>query len=520
MRITKLKLTNFRSYREETVILFDDMTAFVGKNDVGKSTILEALDIFFNEGKGVIKIDSGDVNVSAAREGNCETTIAVCFSDLPASIVIDSTAETSFAAEHMLNNDGELEIVKKFTNGSGMKVYIRAIHPQNANCAHLLVKKNSELKQIINSNGIDCDNLTINHIIRHAIWEHFSDDLVYGEELIDASKEDAKRIWDKIKTLLPVYSLFQSDRKNTDGDSEVQDPLKEAVKEILRNEEIQQKLTQVAQSVENALRDVASSTLEKVREMDSSIASSLNPVIPSSADIKWQDVFKSVSISGDGDIPINKRGSGVKRLILLNFFRAQAEKLAANGSSTGIVYAIEEPETSQHGNNQRVLVNALISLASTDNVQVIITTHSPEVVKCLDFSNLRLIKANENLSREVIHVNSAVLKYPSLNEVNYIAFGAATEEYHDELFSFLESKKWKKDFFQGQPERIYLNGAHNPPRPEKHTLTDIIRHQIHHPENTLNAHYTMSELEQSIELMRQYISQRMAQGSTNDDEEL
>lgn len=46
MKLTKLKLKNFRGYREETIINFDDLTAFVGKNDVGKSTILEALDIF------------------------------------------------------------------------------------------------------------------------------------------------------------------------------------------------------------------------------------------------------------------------------------------------------------------------------------------------------------------------------------------------------------------------------------------------------------------------------------------
>ena len=37
----------------------DDLTALIGKNDVGKSTVLEALDIFFNQ----IKIDIGDRNV-------------------------------------------------------------------------------------------------------------------------------------------------------------------------------------------------------------------------------------------------------------------------------------------------------------------------------------------------------------------------------------------------------------------------------------------------------------------------
>lgn len=62
MRMTSMKINNFRGYNEEINIVFDNLTAIVGRNDVGKSTILEALDIFFNEGKGTIKIDKNDIN--------------------------------------------------------------------------------------------------------------------------------------------------------------------------------------------------------------------------------------------------------------------------------------------------------------------------------------------------------------------------------------------------------------------------------------------------------------------------
>ena len=58
---------------------------------------------------------------------------------------------------------------------------------------------------------------------------------------------------------------------------------------------------------------------------------------------------------GNG-VPVNKRGSGARRLILLSFFRAQAER-AAGGKE--VIYAIEEPETSQHPDNQRALAEAL-----------------------------------------------------------------------------------------------------------------------------------------------------------------
>ncbi len=83
MKINSMKIKNFRGYSSETGIVFDNLTLVVGKNDVGKSTILEALDIFFNEGKGTIKIDKTDVNVLASNSGDSETIISVCFGDLP-----------------------------------------------------------------------------------------------------------------------------------------------------------------------------------------------------------------------------------------------------------------------------------------------------------------------------------------------------------------------------------------------------------------------------------------------------
>lgn len=507
MKIVSVKLKNFRSYKDETLICFNDLTALVGKNDIGKSTILEALDIFFNDGNGVIKIDKNDLNIYATRDADNETVISVCFSELPETIIIDSTVETTLSDEYMLNADGLLEIVKKYKNGGKASVFIRASHPANPECKDLLLKKNADLKRIITGNGIECENQSINAVMRKAIWRHYADNLALQEIEIDATKEDAKRIWDKVALYLPVYSLFQSDRKNSDGDSEIQDPLKEAVKQIINDEDLQETLSSVAQIVETKLREVSSRTLEKLREMDPAVANSLNPVIPTADKLKWGDVFKAVSISGDEDIPINKRGSGVKRLVLLNFFRAEAERRAEEGDNTGIIYAIEEPETSQHSNNQRILIRALKELSQADNTQVILTTHSPNIVKELDFGNIRLIYGDEN-GKHVLSVEPAVLQYPSLNEVNYAAYGEATEEYHNELYGFLEFQQWLNDYKVGRPQRPYIYVRNGNLRTWNLDLTEYVRHQIHHPENHNNAHFTRAELMQSIEDMRSYIRGR------------
>ena len=265
MKTVSVKIKNFRGYREEVEIKFDDLTVFVGKNDVGKLTILEALDIFFNDGKGVVKIEKNDVNVEEIQKGNLETVISVCFKELPNEIVIDSTVKTNLKEEYLLNSDGYLEIVKKYNNGGSAKV-----------CDNLLLAKNSDLKKIVKQEDIECENQTINAELRKAIWNNYIDELQLNDKEIDISKEDAKKIWDKIACYMPVYSLFQSDKKNSDGDD---------------------------------------------------------------------------------NIPINKRGSGLKRLVLLNFFIAEAERISQLDKKTGIIYAIEEPETSQHTKNIKLNEN-------------------------------------------------------------------------------------------------------------------------------------------------------------------
>lgn len=505
MQIKSLTLQNFRRYSNAVTIEFENLTAFVGKNDVGKSSILEALDIFFNDGRGCIKLDKDDINKIEASCGNNEISIAICFENLPDTVVIDATNETTLESEYLLNESRQLEIVKKYPNAGSAKVYIRAYHPTNPNCSDLLLKKDSELRRILSSQSITCADQTRNAVMRKAIWEYYSDDLRFATTDIDVTKNDAKAIWEKLQKYLPLYTLFQADRKNTDGDSEVQDPLKEAVKEILAEESLAATLHSVAEEVERKLKEVSSRTLEKLQEMSPDVANSLNPVIPSSASLKWTDVFKGVSITGDNDIPINKRGSGVKRLVLLNFFRAEAERRLQERNAPSIIYAIEEPETSQHTENQKKLIRSFLTLSEADNTQIIITTHSASIVKELEFRNLRLI-SYEDGAEKVQPVDPGQLPYPSLNEVNYLAFSEITEEYHNELYGFIEEQDWLGEYKTGKETSPYIRLLRDgKERQEQKILSERIRNQIHHPENNRNPHYTEEELHESIRLMRAFI---------------
>jgi hypothetical protein len=392
MKLKRLRLRNFRCFQSETTIDFEDITALVGKNDSDKSTIMEALDLFLND-----KNPDGN---DASKGGDPKDLTLICeFAEWPVEVVIDEDNSTNLATELLLNAAGNLEVHKTYSGHSAapkcINVEAFACHPTADGAKDLLQLKNSELKKRAKEMGVDLAGVDtkVNAQIRAAIRTHVGD-LKIAPRNIPLNDDNGKKVWEGLENYLPAFALFKSDRPSTDQDDEAQDPLKAAVKEAIKAKEPE--LRAITDYVGGEVEKIAWSTLEKLREMDPSLASQLKP---SFAAQKWDTLFKT-SISDDNDIPINKRGSGVRRLILLNFFRAKAEQLAKEAGRTSAIYAIEEPETSQHPHNQRMLLRALSDLSS--EAQVIISTHTPMLARALPDSSLRYIHIRDDKTREIM----------------------------------------------------------------------------------------------------------------------
>jgi energy-coupling factor transporter ATP-binding protein EcfA2 len=392
MKLYRLRIRNFRCFQNEISIDFDDMTALVGKNDAGKSSLMEALDIFLND----VTPDKDD----ATKGGDAKDLTIICqFTDLPAKVIIDDANPTCLSEEFLLNEEGRLEIHKNYSGQLAspklVSVCAWAIHPTADGAADLLQLKNSALKKRAQELGVDLAGVDqkINAGLRGRIRQHVGD-LALAPILVPLNENNAKDIWAGLKAYLPAFALFKSDRPSTDQDPEAQDPLKAAVKEAIKAK--QADLEAIAAHVETEVRKIAKATLDKLSEMDPTLATQLNPQF---SPPRWESLFKA-SFTGDNDIPVNKRGSGVKRLILLNFFRAKAEQKARETKRSDVIYGIEEPETSQHPNNQRMLLRALMDLST--EYQVILSTHTPMLARALPDRSLRYVNIAPDGSREVL----------------------------------------------------------------------------------------------------------------------
>ena len=363
MKLYSLSIKNFRGYKDEATVKFEDLTAI--ENDMGKSSLLEALDIFCNS-KPVHPIDRSDLNVDAIAAGETDIEITTEFTDFPMSLIIDATNRTSLADEYLLTSEGRLKVRKIYPNAGKEKVFIIANHPTQVDCADLITLKQKDLKKKVEDLGLECDK-TKNAEMRKTIRDYYAarGGLLLQEVPIESTKENVKDIWAKLTEYLPTFSLFVSDRTNNEGDKIIQDPLKFAVQRMFDDDVIKALCHQIAERVINELQSVATGTLDKLNEMNPEIANQLNPSIGKEDDLKWPDIFKNVSIAGDDGIQINKHGSGVRRLVLLNFFRYEAEKKVADGKD--VVYAIEEPETSQHSEHIKMMMEALKSLSQREH---------------------------------------------------------------------------------------------------------------------------------------------------------
>ncbi|WP_307867258.1 AAA family ATPase [Variovorax sp. E3] len=153
---------------------------------------------------------------------------------------------------------------------------------------------------------------------------------------------------------------------------------------------MQNEIAAIQQKVTEKAVEIAQRTHEALKTIDPNLAKELNPQFTPPTAAKWIGLF-SVNMDTDDGIPLNKRGSGVRRLVLVSFFKAAAERRLTAGNKRSIIYAIEEPETAQHPNNQAILIQSFKALAAESGYQVFLTTHSPGFASELPTDSIRFV---------------------------------------------------------------------------------------------------------------------------------
>ncbi len=226
------------------------------------------------------------------------------------------------------------------------------------------------------------------------------------------------------------------------------------------------------------------------------------------------------------DLPISQLGSGVEMIVSLLFLETMAEI-----SKENILILIDEPELHLHPELQNNFIKHIISISN--KIQFLFSTHSPLFVKQTlnnDDSKIQIhCLEKENGEIKILELEKMVLSYVSANEVNFIAFRLATEEYHNELYNEIEINFWNdpnNDFktlkqkgnydtndgrqivFDNEFFSKLKNEQIDSPfktTQNKVTIHTHVRNKIHHSKEN-GGNPTEQELRQSIEKMRGFLN--------------
>ncbi len=190
----------------------------------------------------------------------------------------------------------------------------------------------------------------------------------------------------------------------------------------------------------------------------------------------------------------NQRSDGFRQFISF-LLTISAENFNKELSNT--IMLIDEPETHLHPQAQINLKEELIKITSNQNNNIVYyATHSNYMIdkKYLN-RNIKVLKSkNEKTKIEaIIRLNS------SYSEVNFTVFNVATNDYHNELYGYLEDvSQMKLDGLT--KDRDWINEKTD--KTEKVSLPKYIRNSIHHPENNSNRAFTEIQLRKSIKILR------------------
>ncbi|WP_083881946.1 ATP-dependent endonuclease [Curtobacterium sp. B8] len=413
MRLREVRLEGFRGYKTGVAIpVGESLTALAGRNDAGKSTVLEALEIFF----GASKLASSDISVGF----NGDVAITCSFDDLPNEVVVDSARSTSLAEEYLLNGDGYLELTKRWVSGrTGTPVLsARANHPVFDSGDDPLNSKIAELRALASKFAVDLNavDARVKSEIRQAIWNHA---LVTGSARLEVSdvplaSEDGKDVGIALSRYFPIFHLFRSDRAGVESDQLAQDPARAIVKSVLDRHA--DELASVNATIQSEISAMLEAVVEKLGEVAPGLARELQPVEPEPS---WSKAYSGMQFVDDSGVPLARRGSGTRRLVLLSFFRAEVEKVLSDdeGMNRSVIIAVEEPETALHADMQQEILAALSEVAELPGRQVIITTHSANLLRNVSASDIRYIRGTQ-LTRECVtaEADGGALLFEELNE--------------------------------------------------------------------------------------------------------
>jgi|ADGO01.1.fsa_nt_gi Predicted ATP-dependent endonuclease of the OLD family len=202
--------------------------------------------------------------------------------------------------------------------------------------------------------------------------------------------------------------------------------------------------------------------------------------------LPYKRAFLCYTDMDSSQIPVEKMGSGYQMLLALI-----CQQYLSLQSGRKLIVLIDEVELHLHPKLQKQLVNLLLELSKT--AQIILTSHSPELLKDLQKNQSRKINAvvREGDLITINPLDKFVLPVPTISETNYVAFNLASMEYFIELYNQVGEANGVSsvaaiDNLLRDSSTQLVDWERDDGTTQQLTQYSCIRNKFHHPSNRLN----------------------------------
>jgi putative ATP-dependent endonuclease of OLD family len=430
VRVSQVRVRGYRSIEDLTIDV-DDYMPMVGANGSGKSSLLYALDWFFN---GVMP-SAEDVHSTAAmvaaKTPTSDIDVEVTFSDL-------TTEDRAALGPY---GQGSVATFRRCWSAADSKEKLLGNSRQGPGFAAIRAPglKAKEMKELYAAAGAACAGLPAEagtmDAIRTALdeWEAKPENLDLLEEVV---ADDATHMFGingehtlsrRIRfILIPASTDLAAQVGSTNRGSALQElvgALMAGAVAAARTKWEQDNATQIADLESAIAAGVASSTQRHADRVNGLLAE----LVPN-AKVEFRSSQPAWALKGDTTIltnvvidgeckDVSRQGHGIQRALMMAMLQARVPdedfiklQLADAGTEPeeidaqleaelaklpSLIVAIEEPEIYQHPVRARHFARILSRIAARLDTQVLIATHSPYFVLPEQFESLRRFSLSE-----------------------------------------------------------------------------------------------------------------------------
>lgn len=375
LKLSRVIINNYKSIRH-IVANIDDLTAIVGKNNYGKSALLDAIQCFY----GDKTINNDDFHMGT--DENIE--ISLLFNN-----VVNGDIENYFNYKSMYNKT-MLKILE--SNGN-----------QPLKDRELRKLEEKRIQKFDETAAKFCIDMEEKNSLLITLIKPKQGNSVYKlSNDVTVAKNDLNKLIPPIKI---ISAIRTPDKETTAGTKsnmkELISLLQEQQKEdnFVRLPNSPEKLTYgeikalISTNEEEQCRNLSNDLTTHFQEAISTDTLSVKVKIEEG--FKFEFKYKTVLIDRDmshKEIDILSCGTGLQSMMILSILQTYIKMM----DDSNLILLIEEPEVYLHPSLQRKMINTLVKISKKN--QVLLTTHSAIIISKIDQQNIHCINKVRGVS--------------------------------------------------------------------------------------------------------------------------